>query len=78
MDQLQQLGYDLHMAVRREIGGHDRDAVASWADDFAEETFKEAPRPLRLRIYLDEIEKRTPPRARELRELIEAIKQVVA
>lgn len=77
MDQLQQLASDLEMAVLREVEGHDRDAAASWADDLVEETFAAAPRWSLLKIYLDEIEKKTF-RTGEVRTLIDAIRRLLA
>jgi hypothetical protein len=78
MDDLQRHATELQMAVLREIKGYDAEAAREWADDVVEESFAEVPGPSRLRVYLNEIEKKVPYSARELCEQIDAIRSLIA
>ena len=77
MDELQQLAVDLQLTVMREVTGHDAISAWEWVDDLVEEAFMEVPRPLYLRIFLDEVQKRAS-RSREILDKIEAIKKLLA
>jgi len=74
MDELQKMAFKLQLAVTNEVSGHNAIDAAGWADEVVEEASAESPRSRYLRIYLDEVEKRTP-RSHEVLANIESIKQ---